>query len=170
MSELFLTRMKDVQECFGEALLSVRNDVVRLSESPIETAFADAILTCQTALECRLPVFIDPSQPFRPTSEFQISPQRPIGQYRADFAMMFGSSDSRIQARVVVECDGHAFHEKTKAQAARDKMRDRAFLAQGWPVMRFTGSELHADPGKCADEAATFLFDEWVKLAMLGSR
>jgi hypothetical protein len=52
---------------------------------------------------------------------------------------------------LVVECDGHAFHERTKEQAARDRSRDRAFQEGGAQVFRFTGSEIFNDPVKCAD-------------------
>lgn len=33
--------------------------------------------------------------------------------------------------QVVVECDGHEFHERTKAQAARDRERDRGLQGIG---------------------------------------
>jgi very-short-patch-repair endonuclease len=72
--------------------------------------------------------------------------QFPIGRYTADFAIVgsFG--------RVVVECDGHDFHERTKEQAAHDRQRDRWMQSQGWTVMRFTGSEIFKSPRRCAIE------------------
>src|SRR5262245_34455764 len=42
--------------------------------------------------------------------------------------------------RIVVECDGHDYHEKTKWQASRDKRRDRILQRLGYRVFRFTGS------------------------------
>lgn len=80
-----------------------------------------------------------------------ISPQYPIGPYRADFVLR------TTGARVAVECDGHQFHERTKQQAQRDKERDRFFLNEGWPVLRFTGSEIWADPVKQGDDVASYL-------------
>ena len=74
--------------------------------------------------------------------------QRTFEQYRADFFVTKPGCGSGF----VVECDGHAFHEKTKEQAARDKQRDRWFLSRGFPTMRFTGSELFNQVGRCADE------------------
>lgn len=53
---------------------------------------------------------------------------------------------------IAVECDGHEFHEKTKTQARHDKQRERALIKEGYTVVRFTGSEIYADPHKCADE------------------
>lgn len=55
--------------------------------------------------------------------------------------------------RLVVELDGHDFHERTKEQAARDRSRDRALLLAGYEVARYTGSEVFADADRCLDEA-----------------
>lgn len=52
-----------------------------------------------------------------------------------------------------VELDGHDFHERTKEQAARDKSRDRLLTAAGWRVLRFTGSEVYANPHECVRES-----------------
>lgn len=150
-----------------EQMNDIRAEVHSHCGSPIEKLFADAILTCNTALECRMPVVIRPGMSFRNASAFQIAPQWKIGSYRMDFALMFGSADNALTSRVVVECDGHDFHEKTREQAARDKLRDRYILAHGWPVLRFTGSEIHRDAEACAEEAAGFLFHDWVRLEQL---
>jgi len=78
-----------------------------------------------------------------------IRPQFPIGRYRADFAVLH-----KPDRRIVVECDGHDFHEKTKKQAAHDKKRDRFLQGEGWPVLRFTGQEIVTDVEACATEVA----------------
>lgn len=54
--------------------------------------------------------------------------------------------------KLVVECDGHQFHERTKEQAASDRSRDRALMGFGYDVFRFTGSELWRDPWGCAEQ------------------
>lgn len=73
--------------------------------------------------------------------------QDEIGPYRADFTLM------GCAAKVVVECDGHDFHEKTKEQAARDKKRDRYMTEAGYKVLRFAGSEIYSNPFECARQA-----------------
>lgn len=79
-----------------------------------------------------------------------IVPQFKIASYRVDFVVRYYYGISGA-AGLVVECDGHEFHEKTKTQAARDKARDRDLVAAGYQVMRFTGSEIWRDPFRCAD-------------------
>jgi Uncharacterized protein conserved in bacteria len=105
-------------------------------ESPIERVF----FRCYHYLALGFPV----------SQRLPIRRQVQIDSYRVDFVIE-DASGNRLLA---VECDGHDFHERTKEQAARDRSRDRNLLLNhGLPVMRFTGSELYADPFNCAAEA-----------------
>lgn len=58
---------------------------------------------------------------------------------------------------MIVECDGHDFHEKTKKQAKHDKKRDRYLTSFGYTVFRFTGSEIYKDPVWCVCEVFEYL-------------
>ena len=80
-----------------------------------------------------------------------------IGPYRCDFVLMswFQQKDPRPWL-VIVEADGHDFHERTKHQAARDRARDRYFqtrFCDRGAVLRFTGSEICRDVDSCAEQA-----------------
>jgi very-short-patch-repair endonuclease len=89
--------------------------------------------------------------------------QYKLGKYRVDFLVRFtvqyfdGETDS---CDVIVECDGHNFHEKTKEQAENDKSRDRALQGIGCAVLRFSGREIWRDPGKCAEQVFQYLTDQ----------
>ncbi|ADQ06487.1 conserved hypothetical protein [Caldicellulosiruptor hydrothermalis 108] len=74
--------------------------------------------------------------------------------YRVDICVYIGDWMENIAEckKLVIECDGHDFHEKTKEQAMRDKKRDRDLIEAGYQVIHFTGSEIFADPFKCARE------------------
>lgn len=80
--------------------------------------------------------------------------QAPVGSYRVDILIVSTFSDGGkfTPIKIVVECDGHDFHERTKEQARRDKQRDRHFQSRGFKVLRFTGSEIFADPEAVANE------------------
>ncbi len=80
-----------------------------------------------------------------------IFPQVLVDGYRVDFLALHNKG-LHGAGGIVVECDGHDFHEKTKEQAARDKSRDRHLQDIGLRVFRFTGSEVWRDPFRCADE------------------
>src|SRR5688572_19962442 len=68
---------------------------------------------------------------------------------RLDFGLVNKKTGQIILA---IECDGHDYHERTKEQARRDRSRDRKLLAAGINTVRFTGSEIYRDAGKCARE------------------
>ena len=105
-----------------------------------------------------------------------VMPQVMVGDNRVDFALelnfndpfhmmaaMFGkprptNTPEVVVKKLVVECDGHAFHEKTALQAKRDKSRDRDLLSGGQPVMRFTGSEIYRTPLTCAMQVVQGFF------------
>ena len=55
-------------------------------------------------------------------------------------------------ARLVVEVDGHEFHDRTKRQASYDRKRDRELTLEGYRIVRFTGSDVYSEPGLCAGD------------------
>lgn len=111
---------------------------LRGCESPIEELFALGVMAELWDM--------------RPMYKFESQVQ--IDKYRVDFRIGYRDEPiSKKWAYVLVECDGHDFHERTKEQAKRDKGRDRALAAAGFQVVRFTGSEIWADPFACAKEA-----------------
>ena len=78
-----------------------------------------------------------------------VEQQVEIGAYRLDFAF--------VDARVAVEVDGHAFHDRTPEQAQRDRARDRELVARGWTPLRFTAREVFADAPGCTRQVAAIL-------------
>ncbi len=133
---------------------SLHDGLARRCHSPIENLFLTAFyFTSQ-----ELGGFLFDEPPLDGPLEhafFFVKPQEPIDEYRADFVI--GLYQYPARTRIVVECDGHDFHERTKEQAAHDRKRDRAFQAKGFVVFRFTGSELYRNAFKCADEVCSHL-------------
>jgi very-short-patch-repair endonuclease len=75
-----------------------------------------------------------------------------LPSYRPDFSLVNRSG----VVKAIVEADGHAFHERTREQATHDKARDREFATAGIHVLRFTGSDIHNNPQRCAQEVLDF--------------
>ena len=73
-----------------------------------------------------------------------------IGTWPVDFVVAIRLGEAEI--KIVIECDGHDFHERTKEQAARDRSRDRELQRLGFKIMRFTGAEIWRDPWACVGE------------------
>jgi len=128
------------------------------TDSPIEAAFATAFLTIGRIHGIGVD-FVDRGAALGldNSKDFYIAPQRQIGSYRADFIIGCTPVDTALQ--IVVECDGHAFHERTKEQAAHDKARDRRMQGVGYKVFRFTGHEIYRNAFDCAGEAFVALYD-----------
>lgn len=130
----------------------------RVCESPIEAMLAAALLFTDRltpnlsplilALHCEINDYGDKAR--------LLIPQFKLNDYRIDFAYL------EQDVLVCIECDGHDFHERTKLQAARDKQRDRNIQAAGYPILRFTGSEIWNDPFYCATQIHDFVSERHV--------
>jgi hypothetical protein len=173
-----LTRRTDGPGCL--------HNLLELVDSPIEAALMLSLILCAREQYMQIDIqgqvtgrrhpvhacFEEPGS----HSKLLILPQTQIGDYRVDYLMRLsrtveadweGAEDdgglsrrpfqTTIEKQIIVECDGHEFHEKTKEQARRDKSRDRQLQANGLPVYRFTGSEIYANPMTCAIETLNAL-------------
>jgi len=129
-------------------------------ESPIEEAFAVAAAALCATRYCGevdyVPAFgLTHKELIARTGDGKfrawIAPQVHVCGYRVDFMVAHLSGLSGFGG-IVVELDGHEFHERTKKQAARDKAKDRHLQDMGFKVFRFTGSEVWADAFGCADD------------------
>ena len=166
-------RLEDfINECrrqvAEEALESYNDSYLELSsrcQSPIEKLLLAALRARQNSWGFAGPGGVDigfcrtdrTGPPECPWECVMISAQSQIGAYRADFLIDISlESGNKV---IVIECDGHDFHEKTKLQAAHDKRRDRTMIYSGAQVLRFTGSEIWADPAACAEEIYNLVED-----------
>lgn len=149
-------------------------------ESPIEEQMFFALqVVARNHIGAFLCRFGD--QNFGDTSEvmrLELAPQTVIEGFRVDFKVTLSdylpdwnnstldSNGERIptgklvESSIVVECDGHAFHERTKTQVIKDKKRDRTLQSAGFYVFRYTGSEIWTDVFECAQQ----IYDTLVKM------
>jgi len=160
------------KEDYLELEIDSAADLLKDCESPIEMLFVLQFMyelqdgSCYNTKEglvygCRLDL-----GPCLERFNVTVIPQVPIHAgghiYRGDFGIILSrwesyQSGACVHFRLVVELDGHDFHEKTKEQAKRDKKRDRAMAAKGLTVLRFTGSEVYKDPGAACREVMELL-------------
>lgn len=93
-----------------------------------------------------------------------VRPQAVIGARRVDFLIHgpdFSDNAKGKWRRLIVECDGHEFHERTKEQAAKDRAKDRLAVMAGMDCFRFTGSEIWRDPMGCAEQILDWASKDW---------
>lgn len=65
---------------------------------------------------------------------------------RHEFSDLEAADLALPYARVVVECDGHSYHERTPEQATRDRATDRWLQEIGYKVLRYTYRDLAWSP------------------------
>lgn len=150
MSDIWDRVNAAVAEGAAEAAWNYRQWTV-MSEmgSEIERALA-VTFAVMTRISGHDFLFSTPTEPKK--GGFFLAPQFPIENFRADF--LFGFTSHPLPKNcVVIECDGHQWHEKTKEQAARDKSRDRVLSLHAARVIHFTGSEIYRDPAACFIES-----------------
>lgn len=100
---------------------------------------------------------------------FSLYPQEEIKidnkKYRADF--LFDSTEyedvfeKEIKSfKLVIECDGHEFHEKTKSQVALRNNRDMDLKKLGYDILHFSGSQIFNEPFKCANDTLDYILSK----------
>lgn len=149
----------DAQDILGAQIASEYDQRVAKMASPIEALFERAM---------HILIRIDGPDPLEPwirpiidRTNFKTDPcqylqltmgdQVRVLDWPVDFLFIAQDFNDKMHF-AVVECDGHAYHERTKEQAQRDRSRDRRLQEEGYRVFRFTGSELYRDPLGCARE------------------
>lgn len=137
-------------------------DITNACESPIEVAFAAALMAADQIDHryLRLDLHLERAEDEGKWREdlCLLMPQYQWAQYRIDFAIRLPKFRFKY---LFIECDGHDFHERTKEQAARDRNKDRDIQQAGIPILRFTGSEIHKDAAACAFRVIDFVNDRY---------
>lgn len=128
-------------EAFGTGVVALIDNVDRT-----KAKFQANLEKCESPIERRLYAALCGISYSMYSTIRPVRLQVAVGKYRADF-MIEG------RKTIAIECDGHDYHERTKDQARRDKARDRFFASKGVTVVRFTGSEIWANPVRCAEQA-----------------
>lgn len=100
---------------------------------------------------------------------FFLTPQYEISRmmadpskYIVDFVFIAEEVDGMVEIekpsfKLAIECDGHDFHEKTKAQVIYDNEREYELKMQGFDVLRFSGSQIYNNPFKCAKQTLEYI-------------
>lgn len=139
---------------FDEALgdskiekLLFRSIVIRSECGACEYQLAQAINVEHEQNLINRKIELDPRRPL-----MIIRAQAQIENRRVDFLIHAFDHNNGTWRRLLVECDGHDYHERTKEQAAKDRSKDRLATLSGYDFFRFTGSEIWRDPWGCASQ------------------
>ena len=107
---------------------------MKMCESPLERAFLVGMLAYSR--EFMTPNLLKQGE--------VIELQKKIGNYRCDFVYTPNSENQTSKKPIVIEVDGHSYHEKSVKQATNDRQRDRFLADKGYKVLRFHRAEIEA--------------------------
>lgn len=123
-----------------------------ITMTPIEQIYFIAFIIYYEIIKSKFMVFLD--------SQVEIISNEK--KYRVDFLIkdFFGKSKlSKLKKPIIIECDGYDFHS-TKNQRNSDTERENDLKMLGYPIIRFTGSQIYKDPYLCVMQTIKFLYDE----------
>lgn len=143
----------------SRAYMSTFERMRKKCQSPIEEMLLAGIISVasgETSFSDRS--YTWPEYPRVPFDGVYCRLQAKVGPYRPDFLFIFQYKSKEENKRfLVVECDGHDYHEKTKEQAKHDKSRDRWMTQNNIQLLRYTGSEIYNDSDGCAEEVCALI-------------
>jgi hypothetical protein len=96
--------------------------------------------------------------------QFALVPQWPVKEVGDVDLAIFIPSISKRWPVVVVEADGHQFHQLTVEQASNDRRRDRRLVRYRIPVLRFTGTDVVRGSEEFAQEVVDFISERRINL------
>lgn len=124
------------------------HDLAAQCESPIEQLLLAPLMFISPL--CLAPRYGGPADL---PHEARLHVQHKIAGYRVDFGYIVQPHREPIPIKIAIECDGHEFHA-SKEQRGDDAARGNILAGCGYTLLRFTGSQIHADPEACAQAVA----------------
>lgn len=120
---------------------------------------------CKSPIEIIFNVAISVYQYRTGRNTAYLQPQAEIiangNKYYADFEfnpeVQFDDYYANAKRKLVIECDGHEFHQKTKEQVIKDNQREYDLKMAGYEVLRFSGSEIYNTPYACAEKTLNYI-------------
>lgn len=147
----FLNAPKKAQQLLLLPLIKERfYPTIMCSEikSPIEQVFITAF-DLYVMLENKEPVFLFSQMPIEIGTK----------KYIADFYFEEDVYVNKFNTdkKIIIECDGHQFHQKTKEQVKHDNEREYDLKMAGYEILRFSGSQIYNEPLKCAEDTYNYI-------------
>jgi len=106
-------------------------------------------------------------------TEYICTPQYEINvnnkNYFADFHYGINNEGDICTERllnVLVECDGHDFHQKSKKQVKHDNERQLALQTAGYDVIRFSGTQIYENPFLCVKNVHEYIESKIKRMAL----
>lgn len=82
--------------------------------------------------------------------------------YYPDFLFEYDEyvNNYNTDSKIIIECDGYEFHQKTKEQVQRDNEREYDLKMAGYEILRFSGTQIYKNPIKCAEDTYNYIISK----------
>ena len=138
------------EEC--EKYYEIILDFIAFCESPIEAIFFVSIVLHNLEIEDGFRIIAIPQH------------ETNVNNYKADFLVqLFNKNNRNNYVEVLVECDGHNYHEITKSQVKKRNERDLALKKNGYDILHFSGSQIYNNPQECVKDVYEYLLIKYQK-------
>lgn len=141
-----------INSLYGDFCLLTNREIKRLIDNGVCQSPIEAMLGISISIVWNNFIFGKIKIVSKETdNKFELISQYVFQKYKIDWVL------KSEKGKIFIECDGHDFHERTKEQAAHDRAKDRAIQLAGFPILRFTGSEIWRSPADCVVQIFNFL-------------
>ncbi len=166
-------RAQELYWAYRDIALSRKEDISYLDDALEELKYCESPIEKILYLELRIMTFFHPKVK-DDKIYIELNPQTTIENYRVDIFIVactleyFDGEEhpTEFVKELIVECDGHDFHEKTKEQVAKNNNRDFELKNMGYDILHFSGSEVYNDPILCAKKVYDYIsscFDRMIE-------
>ena len=147
----FLNAPQKVQQLLLLPLIKLRFYPTIMCEdikSPIEQIFITAF-DLYIAQEGKENIFLFSQAPI------EIGKKKYVADFLFEYDPYVNQYDTDV--KIVIECDGYEFHQKTKEQVQHDNEREYDLKMAGYEVLRFSGTQIFNNPLKCAEDTYNYI-------------
>lgn len=84
-------------------------------------------------------------------------------KYITDFTFLYresGSNEDYSETNIIVECDGHNYHKRTKEQISYENNRELEIKNKGYDIIHFSGSQIYNNPYGCAERTIDYILNK----------
>jgi very-short-patch-repair endonuclease len=160
----FLERCKEFIDLHTSQVLESHFNI---TESPLENFFAISFkLSClnHNVASVFNKYELLPQMGIDHAGDLNFYNKKKTDKFRLDFVLLNLNAycnyiEGKVKSynKIGIEIDGFEFHEKTKEQFEREKVRNRFLTKYDWKIFYFAGTEIYNNPFGCVMEIYEYL-------------
>lgn len=158
----FLQAPRKAQEIFFATILMYQNGKIEerpggiIQEMPLKSLMPVLLYGCtpiEAIFDMAFQTYVLGGGEFEGKTFYFLEEQHEVLIREKRYVVDFFNEKSNL----IIECDGHDFHQKTKEQVRKDNEREYDLKMAGYNILRFSGSQIYNRPFECAEKAYLYI-------------